>query len=122
MPSCLNNHVDIPQSRRTLRRRTRRSDQLPYAEPPRDLERTRPPGACALHPDLATDVGLADGGRTWNDAQPSPRYGFHENTDCEFTASGTTIEFEGHRAVLSDVDGDSENETEKEELLPARSR
>ena len=43
----------------------------------------------------------------------------HENTDCEFTASGTTIEFEGHRAVLSDVDGDSENETEKEELLPA---
>jgi DNA topoisomerase-1 len=43
----------------------------------------------------------------------------HEKTDCEFTASGTTIEFEGHRAVLSDVDGDSENETEKEELLPA---
>ena len=43
----------------------------------------------------------------------------NENTDCEFTASGTTIEFEGHRAVLSDVDGDSENETEKEELLPA---
>ncbi len=42
-----------------------------------------------------------------------------ENTDCEFTASGTTIEFEGHRAVLSDVDSDSENETEKEELLPA---
>ena len=43
----------------------------------------------------------------------------HESTDCEFTASGTTIEFEGHRAVLSDVDGDAENETEKEELLPA---
>ena len=42
----------------------------------------------------------------------------HENTDCEFTASGTTIEFEG-RAVLGDVDGDSENEAEKEELLPA---
>ena len=41
----------------------------------------------------------------------------HENTDCEFAASGTTIEFEGHRAVLSDVD--SENETGREELLPA---
>ena len=43
----------------------------------------------------------------------------HENTDCEFTASGTTIEFEGHRAVLADLDNDSENESEKEELLPA---
>ena len=43
----------------------------------------------------------------------------HENTDCEFTASGTTIEFEGHRAVLADLDKDSENESEKEELLPA---
>lgn len=43
----------------------------------------------------------------------------HENTDCEFTASGTTIEFEGHRAVLADLESDAENESEKEELLPA---
>ncbi len=43
----------------------------------------------------------------------------HENTDCEFTASGTTIEFEGHRAVLADLDSDAENDNEKEELLPA---
>jgi DNA topoisomerase-1 len=57
----------------------------------------------------------------------------HESTDCEFSASGTTITFPGHRAVTEDRrggggsagatdDGDgpeTEAETEREALLPA---
>lgn len=50
----------------------------------------------------------------------------HESTDCEFTASGTTIEFPGHRAVLAaKVDpgesaGDDDSaDDESEALLPA---
>ncbi|MEK7410264.1 MAG: type I DNA topoisomerase, partial [Actinomycetota bacterium] len=38
-------------------------------------------------------------------------------TDCEFSASGTTISFAGYRQAYQEVDEDSENETEA--LLPA---
>ncbi|MGA1565659.1 MAG: type I DNA topoisomerase [Ilumatobacteraceae bacterium] len=44
----------------------------------------------------------------------------HESTDCEFSASGTTIEFPGHRAVLSaPSDDDESTEDADEALLPA---
>ena len=39
----------------------------------------------------------------------------HEDTDCEFSASGTTITFPGYRAVyVASDDSDSDNEA----LLP----
>jgi DNA topoisomerase-1 len=40
----------------------------------------------------------------------------HENTDCEFNASGTTISFPGYRAVY--VAADDEGDGSKEALLP----
>ena len=45
----------------------------------------------------------------------------HESTDCEFAASGTTIEFQGHRAVLGapTSDDDSDGDDSDEALLPA---
>ena len=42
-----------------------------------------------------------------------------ESTDCEFSASGTTIEFEGHRAVLTDISSTDDEPDEHEELLPS---
>lgn len=54
-----------------------------------------------------TTVTLRIGGS----AQTSPA------TDCEFSASGTTISFTGYRQAYQEVDDDSENE--KEALLPA---
>ncbi len=40
----------------------------------------------------------------------------HENTDCEFAASGTTITFPGYRAVY--VAADADDDGTKEALLP----
>lgn len=45
----------------------------------------------------------------------------HESTDCEFAASGTTITFPGHRAVLEAVASDGEDASasrDDETLLP----
>ena len=118
MPSCLNNHVDIPQSRRTLRRRTVIRPTLLWSprEILNELDRQE-----AKHPDWQRTLACRWQTRGTTLSLRLGAVSSHENTDCEFTASGTTIEFEGHRAVLSDVDGDSENETE-EELPGSRSR
>ena len=44
----------------------------------------------------------------------------HESTDCEFSASGTTIEFPGHRAVLTAPTEDDDSADDADEaLLPA---
>ena len=44
----------------------------------------------------------------------------HESTDCEFSASGTTIEFLGHRAVLTAPTEDDDSADDADEaLLPA---
>jgi DNA topoisomerase-1 len=42
----------------------------------------------------------------------------HEQTDCEFSASGTTITFPGYRAVYVAGDDDGSADGSKEELLP----
>jgi len=42
----------------------------------------------------------------------------HESTDCEFAASGTTITFTGHRAVLeAATEGDDDNDRRDDETL-----